>query len=104
MSWLQSVKLTSTSVVREHGSQYVLYKIEIQQFQEDGNILGIWTVSRRYNEFYELHRILKNRYTALDNLEFPRKRIILKLQKSFVEARRRALEGYLRVSRALRHS
>lgn len=75
--------------------------IEIQQLGYDGNYGSGWIVARRYSEFFTLHQKLKERYSAVKLLDFPSKWPLLRLQKSFVEARRTNLERYLR--RLLEH-
>lgn len=61
----------------------------------DGNYDSGWVVGRRYSEFYALHRQLHEKYPTVRMVDFPRKRAILKLQKTFVESRRISLERYL---------
>lgn len=54
-----------------------------------------WAVARRYSEFHELHHKLRLRYPSVRHLEFPRRRMVMKLQKEFLQKRRLALEAYL---------
>lgn len=54
-----------------------------------------WAVPRRYSEFHELHQKLRMRYPSVRQLEFPRRRMMMKLQKDFLQKRRVALETYL---------
>jgi sorting nexin-25 len=54
-----------------------------------------WAVPRRYSEFHELHQNLRIRYPSVRQLEFPRRRMMMKLQKDFLQKRRAALEAYL---------
>lgn len=54
-----------------------------------------WAVARRYSEFHDLHHKLRTRYPSVRHLEFPRRRMVLKLQKEFLQKRRMALESYL---------
>jgi sorting nexin-25 len=54
-----------------------------------------WAVARRYSEFHDLHHRLRRRYPSVRNLEFPRRRVVMKLQKEFLHRRRVALEAYL---------
>lgn len=54
-----------------------------------------WAVPRRYSEFHELHHQLRTRYPGVRHLEFPRRRVVLKLQKDFLHKRRVGLETYL---------
>lgn len=55
-----------------------------------------WVVARRYSEFHDLHQKLRQRYPSVRHLEFPRRRVVMKLQKEFLHKRRLALEAYLR--------
>ena len=54
-----------------------------------------WAIPRRYSEFHELHHRLKTMYPSVRHLEFPRRRMVMKLQKDFLHKRRIALESYL---------
>lgn len=54
-----------------------------------------WAVARRYSEFHELHQKLRMSYPSVRHLEFPRRRMVMKLQKEFLQKRRLALESYL---------
>ena len=56
-----------------------------------------WVVTRRYSEFHELNKRLRAKYPEVRNLEFPRRQMVLKLQKDFLQKRRLGLERYLRV-------
>lgn len=57
-----------------------------------------WVVTRRYSEFHDLHKRLRARFPQVRNLELPRRQMMLKLQKDFLQKRRLGLEKYLRVS------
>lgn len=54
-----------------------------------------WAVARRYSEFHELHQKLRLNYPSVRNLEVPRRRVVMKLQREFLQKRRLALEAYL---------
>ena len=54
-----------------------------------------WAVARRYSEFHELHQKLRMRYPSVRHLEFPRRRVVMKLQKEFLQKRRLGLEAYV---------
>ncbi|WVQ62101.1 uncharacterized protein L199_000239 [Kwoniella botswanensis] len=93
-----------TSEDGESGKQVVRYTIEVSQVDEDGKIRLGWVVARRYNEFYELDKALKDwameRNDLTDELksrmvEMPGKRLVPNLSASFVESRRMGLEKYL---------
>ncbi|EAQ85115.1 hypothetical protein CHGG_09129 [Chaetomium globosum CBS 148.51] len=57
--------------------------------EEDGQI------HRRYSEFLELHQKLRSHYPSVRNLDFPRRRVVMKLQSDFLQKRRVGLEKYL---------
>ena len=81
----------------DNGGQYILYIIEVQRIASDGGVSAGWVVSRRYNQFFQLHQYLRAHFQKVAKLDFPRKRVLLKFQqKSFVEARRLALQKYLK--------
>jgi sorting nexin-25 len=56
-----------------------------------------WVISRRYSEFHDLNKRLRGKFPQVRNLEFPRRQMMLKLQKDFLHKRRIGLEKYLRV-------
>jgi sorting nexin-25 len=62
-----------------------------------------WVISRRYSEFHDLNKRLRGKFPQVRNLEFPRRQMMLKLQKDFLHKRRIGLEKYLRVSRPHLH-
>jgi sorting nexin-25 len=57
-----------------------------------------WVITRRYSEFHELHKKLRAKFPQVRELELPRRQMVLKLQKDFLQKRRLGLEKYLRVS------
>lgn len=57
-----------------------------------------WVITRRYSEFHELHKRLRAKFPQVRHLELPRRQMVLKLQKDFLQKRRLGLEKYLRVS------
>lgn len=69
--------------------------IEVQRNAGEQMPAATWTVARRYSEFHELHRKLRMRYPSVRHLEFPRRRVVMKFQKDFLQKRRLALEAYL---------
>ncbi|WRT64244.1 uncharacterized protein IL334_001175 [Kwoniella shivajii] len=91
----------------DNGKQVVKYTIEISQAGEDGQIMLGWVVARRYNEFYELDKSLREwaagmgeHHTLGEELkkkvvEMPGKKLVPNLSVSFVESRRAGLERYL---------
>lgn len=69
--------------------------IEVQRNAGEQMPAATWAVARRYSEFHELHQKLRTRYPSVRELEFPRRRMVMKLQKEFLQKRRVALEAYL---------
>lgn len=63
-----------------------------------------WVVARRYNEFFNMHNKLRERYVMVRNLDFPGKRLVTSLSGSFVDSRRIGLEKYLQVCRPGLHA
>lgn len=79
----------------DDGREFALYVVEVQRQAGDQMPSAIWAIPRRYSEFHELHQRLRRRYPSTRNLEFPRRRVVMKLQKQFLQNRRHALEAYL---------
>ncbi|KAF8078953.1 PhoX domain-containing protein [Lyophyllum atratum] len=91
---LKFQKLHST-VGEEEGKSVVRYLIEVQQLAPDGGHASGWVVARRYNEFFNVHNKLRERYGLVRGLDFPGKRLVTALSGSFVDTRRVGLEKYL---------
>ncbi|KAF8534566.1 PXA domain-containing protein [Trichophaea hybrida] len=89
------VRIKSTMIGNENGQEYALYIVEVQKEGGEQLPAAQWAVARRYSEFLQLHQQLK-RFDSVRDLEFPRRRVVMKLQKDFVEKRRIALERYLK--------
>ena len=95
------VSIVNSVVGEENGKSVVRYLIEVQQLSPDGGVGTGWVVARRYNEFLDMHNKLRDRYTAVKNLEFPGKRLVTALSASFVDLRRVALERYMQVRQVI---
>ncbi|ERF73500.1 hypothetical protein EPUS_04123 [Endocarpon pusillum Z07020] len=80
----------------EDGHEYALYVIEVERRAGEQMAAASWVVARRYSEFHDLHHRLRARYPSVRDLDFPRRRVVMKLQKEFLHKRRVALEAYLR--------
>jgi len=78
------------------GKEYAMYVIEVRRRAGDQMPAATWVVSRRYSEFHELNKRLRAKFPQVRNLEFPRRQMMLKLQKDFLHKRRLGLEKYLR--------
>jgi sorting nexin-25 len=75
--------------------------IEVRRRAGDSMPAAAWVITRRYSEFHELHKRLRTKFPPVRNLEFPRRQMVLKLQKDFLQKRRLGLEKYLRVCEQL---
>ena len=92
-----NVDIKSIMVGKEDdGQEFALYVIEVQRKAGENMSAASWAVARRYSEFHHLHQRLRNIYPAVRNLEFPRRRLVMKLQRDFLHKRRISLENYLR--------
>ena len=92
-----NVDIKSIMVGKEDdGQEFALYVIEVQRKAGENMSAASWAVARRYSEFHDLHQRLRNIYPAVRNLEFPRRRLVMKLQREFLHRRRVSLENYLR--------
>ncbi|KAE8147253.1 PXA domain-containing protein [Aspergillus avenaceus] len=92
-----TVQIQSIVVGKEQdGREYAMYVVEVQRNAGEQMPAASWVVARRYSEFHDLHYKLRMRYPSVRHLEFPRRRMVMKLQKEFLQKRRLALEAYLR--------
>lgn len=92
-----TIKIKTIMVGKDDdGREYALYVVEVQRKAGEQMPAATWTITRRYSEFHELHQKLREKYPSVRNLEFPRRRMVMKLQPDFLHKRRLALEKYLR--------
>jgi sorting nexin-25 len=92
-----TIKIKSIMVGKEDdGREYAVYVVEVQRKAGEQMPAATWTITRRYSEFHELHQRLRIKYPSIRNLDFPRRRMVMKLQSDFLQKRRLALEKYLR--------
>ncbi|KXN88850.1 Structural protein MDM1 [Leucoagaricus sp. SymC.cos] len=89
------VSIVSSTVSEESRKSVVRYLVEVQQLAPDGSFASGWVVARRYNEFFNMHNRLRDKYALVKNLDFPGKRLVTTLSGSFVDMRKAALEKYL---------
>jgi sorting nexin-25 len=91
-----TIKIKSIQVGRdEDGKEFALYVVEVSRNAGEKMPAATWVVTRRYSEFLELHQKLRSIYPSVRNLDFPRRRVMMKLQSEFLRKRRLALEKYL---------
>ena len=92
-----NVTIKSIMVGKEDdGQEFALYVIEVQRKAGENMSAASWAVARRYSEFHHLHQRLRNIYPAVRNLDFPRRRLVMKLQRDFLYKRRKSLENYMK--------
>lgn len=92
-----SIRIKTIQVGREDdGKEFAVYVIEVQRDAGEKMPAATWIVTKRYSEFHELHQRLRHKYPSVRNLDFPRRRIVMKFQSDFLSKRRDALEQYLR--------
>ncbi|KAK5653368.1 hypothetical protein OQA88_9060 [Cercophora sp. LCS_1] len=91
-----TIRIKSIQVGRdEEGKEYAIYAIEVSRNAGEKMPAATWVIQRRYSEFLELHQKLRSSYPSVRNLDFPRRRMVMKLQNDFLQKRRQALEKYL---------
>jgi len=91
-----TIKIKSIQVGRDDdGKEFALYVVEVSRNAGEKMPAATWVITRRYSEFLELHQKLRSRYPSVRNLDFPRRRVMMKLQSEFLRKRRQALEKYL---------
>ncbi|KAL8756029.1 MAG: hypothetical protein Q9184_004629 [Pyrenodesmia sp. 2 TL-2023] len=92
-----TVNIKSIMVGKEEdGQEYALYVIEVTRKTNEQISAASWAVARRYSEFHDLHYRLRRLYPAVRDLDFPRRRLVMKLQRDFLHKRRISLQNYLR--------
>jgi sorting nexin-25 len=92
-----TIKIKSIMVGKDDdGREYAVYVVEVQRKAGEQMPAASWAVTRRYSEFLELHQNLREKYPSVRHLDFPRRRMVMKLQTDFLHKRRLALEKYLR--------
>ncbi|KAI0152608.1 PXA domain-containing protein [Xylariaceae sp. FL1272] len=91
-----AIQIKSVQVGREEdGKEFAVYVVEVTRNAGEKMPAAAWVVTRRYSEFHDLHQRLRHRYPSVRNLDFPRRRMVMKLQSEFLRKRREGLEHYL---------
>ncbi|KAI9786046.1 MAG: Intermediate filament protein [Peltula sp. TS41687] len=92
-----TIRITSVMVgTEEDGHEFAIYVIEVNRLAGEQVPAATWAVARRYSEFHGLHQRLRPQHPSVRHLDFPRRRVMRKLQRDFLQKRRLALERYLR--------
>ncbi|CAH2086545.1 unnamed protein product [Euphydryas editha] len=84
------VYIPSAFLVGKKTQSFHVYQVFLKIGQEE------WNVYHRYAKFYELHSQLKKCHPDIANYKFPPKKTLRKRDARVVEARRAALQAYLR--------
>lgn len=80
------------------GKSVVRYLVQIEQIGIDGQVRYAWMIKRRYNEFWELQKGLKESVRETKALSLPGKMGLSGLASGWIDGRRLALEKYMQVS------
>ena len=88
-----SASITQAGICRDKNKSYGVYSIQVCKTDSEGS--SNWIVCRRYSDFHDLHLKLKEKYPSLQDLTLPGKKTFGNMDRSFIEKRRLALEGYL---------
>ncbi|KAF3910332.1 hypothetical protein ABW21_db0208402 [Orbilia brochopaga] len=91
-----NISIKQPIVGSDQGKEYAIYIIEVYRKAGEQFPSAEWAVARRYREFLKLYEDLRAKYSSVKQLEFPRKHMVMKLQRDFLDKRRVALEAYLR--------
>ncbi|XP_066479906.1 sorting nexin-21 [Tiliqua scincoides] len=87
-------EVTSTSVVSERNSKYVLYTVYLIQTGHFDRAPAM--IARRYSDFERLHRCLRHHFSSdLASVSFPRKRLRHNFAAKTIAKRSRAFEQFL---------
>lgn len=93
------VKITNYVTVKDKsGKAFVMYAIKVLRFSssDKSECIASWIVTRRFNQFYELHRHLKEIYPEVRKIDFPKKTVMVKfLPSAMIEERQQTLGRYL---------
>jgi hypothetical protein len=89
-----SVAIKSFQNIKNGTKHFTVYNIEAVIELKDGTSEKI-VIARRYREFFNLHRQLLKSHTLVKGFGFPGKKAVGKMNKSFIESRRKKLEKYM---------
>jgi sorting nexin-25 len=87
-----TIEIPNAVVTDQDGKPVARYAVKITQRDETVNTA--WVVYRRYNEFFELDRALRE-HADLRRIDLPGKRLGPSTSSSLIESRRSGLEKYL---------
>ncbi|KAK9499578.1 hypothetical protein O3M35_002596 [Rhynocoris fuscipes] len=87
--------IIETGLVHEKGKTFGVYAISISKKYESGQRES-WHIYRRYSDFHELHRKIKEKFPELSKLPFPAKKTFHNMERKTLERRMLCLNSYLK--------
>jgi hypothetical protein len=76
---------------------YAIYIIDVTMKSLVTSKIEFWQTYRRFNDFHDLHMLIKKRFTAFKDLTLPGKSLRSSLKDEFLEKRRVELNKYLQL-------
>ncbi|ODV86976.1 hypothetical protein CANARDRAFT_179140, partial [[Candida] arabinofermentans NRRL YB-2248] len=92
------VRIQSYINGNEDHKDIILYIIEVQKLSSENSdiVTAGWMVARRFSQFFKLNLYLKAKYPRTADLDFPKRKMVMKFQQtSLVVERQHKLETYL---------
>lgn len=87
--------ITSSGRCNEMNTIYAIYIIDVSKKCLVTNTVDSWQTYRRFNDFHDLHLLLKKKFPSFSNLTLPGKSLRSSLKDDFLEKRRIELNKYL---------
>ena len=88
-----TIEIPNAVVTDQDGKPVARYAVKVSQ--RDDAVNTAWVVYRRYSEFFELDRALRDAGVDLKRIDLPGKRLGPGTSSSLIESRRQGLERYL---------
>ncbi|CAI8057495.1 Sorting nexin-13 [Geodia barretti] len=90
-----SLSVSLPEYMIERGNQ-VKYTLSVQCHHSGLDVTETWSTRRQFSDFHDFHMTLRNTLGSLPpSLSLPSRRAIKKLDRAFLDSRRRGLESYL---------
>ena len=91
-----SADVVEFQLVKDSGKPFAVYKIVVRRRDPRGNE-DVWTLLRRYSDFYALHDQVSCKFPHLAKLTFPQKKTFGNLDSQVLQKRLNLLHCYLQV-------
>ncbi|XP_073990966.1 sorting nexin-13-like isoform X2 [Rhodnius prolixus] len=88
-------EIIETGLVHEKGKTFGVYAVTISKKYESGQRES-WHIYRRYSDFHELHRKIKEKFPELSKLPFPAKKTFHNMERKTLERRMICLNSYIK--------